>query len=88
VTDPSGIEAQGESGFVVRLRGDGREAASWSRLSHGLREELGLAVDDGEPVRRTAPSLLSHRDVADSPHTVEVEDVVAGHPGHLDAVRG
>jgi hypothetical protein len=70
VTDPFVIAAQGESGFVVRLRGDGREAESWCRLGPWPREELRLAVDDEEPVRRTVRCLPGHRDVADSPDIV------------------
>ena len=88
MTDPFEIEAQGESEFVVRLRGDGEEAESWSRLSPGLREELGLEVAEEELVRRTARFLLRHQDVADSPDIAEIEDVVAGYPDYLDAVRG
>ena len=88
MTDPFEIEAQGESEFVVRLRGDGDEAESWFRLSPGLREELGLDVDDEELVRRTVRFLLRHQEVADFPSIVEVEDVVAGYPDYLDAVRG
>ena len=88
MTDPFEIEAQGESEFVVRLRGDGDEAESWFRLSPGLREELGLDVDDEELVRRTVRFLLRHQDVADFPDIVEIEDVVAGYPDYLGAVRG
>ncbi len=88
MADPFVIAALGESGSVVRLHGDGGGAESWCRLGPWLRGELGPAVDDEEPVRRTVRCLPSHRDVADSPDVVEVEDVVAGHPGHLDAVRG
>jgi hypothetical protein len=88
MTDPFEIEAQGESGFVVRLRGDGGGTESWSRLSPGLREELGLEVAEQELVRRTVRFLLRHQDVADVPDIVEIEDVVAGYPDHLDAVRG
>lgn len=88
MTDPFEIEAQGESEFVVRLRGDGEEAESWFRLSPGLREELGLEVAEEELVRRTVRFLLRHQDVADFPDIVEIEDVVAGYPDHLDAVRG
>ena len=82
------IEAQGESEFVVRLRGDGEDTESWFRLSPGLREELGLEVDDEELVRRTVRFLLGHQDAADFPDIVEIEDVVAGYPDYLDAVRG
>lgn len=88
MTDPFEIEAQGESEFVVRLRGDGEEAESWFRLSPGLREELGLEVAEEELVRRTVRFLLRHQDVADFPDIVEIEDVVAGYPDYLDAVRG
>jgi hypothetical protein len=88
MTDPVRIEAQGESEFVVRLRGDGGEVESWFRLSPGLREELGLDVADEELVRRTVRFLLGHQDVADFPDVVEIEDVVAGYPDYLDAVRG
>ena len=88
MSDPFEIEAQGESEFVVRLRGDGDEAQSWVRLSPGLREELDLEVDDEELVRRTVRFLLRHQDVADFPDIVEIEDVVAGYPDYLDAVRG
>ena len=88
MTDPFQIEAQGESEFVVRLRGDGEETESWVRLSPGLREELGLEVDDEELVRRTVRFLLGHQDAADFPDIVEIEDVVAGYPDYLDAVRG
>lgn len=87
MTDPFEIEAQGESEFVVRLRGEG-ETGSWFRLSPGLREELGLDVDDEELVRRTVRFLLGHQDAADFPDIVEIEDVVAGYPDYLDAVRG
>jgi hypothetical protein len=87
MTDPFEIEAQGESEFVVRLRGDGEETESWVRLSPGLREELGLEVDD-EELRRTVRFLLGHQEVADFPDIVEIEDVVAGYPDYLDAVRG
>ena len=87
MTDPFEIEAQGESEFVVRLRGDGEEAESWFRLSPGLREELGLEVAEEELVRRTV-RFLRHQDVADFPDIVKIEDVVAGYPDHLDAVRG
>ena len=41
-----------------------------------------------ELVRRTVRFLLRHQDVADIPDIVEIEDVVAGYPDHLDAVRG
>ena len=89
MTDPFQIEAQGESEYVVRLRGDGEtETESWFRLSPGLREELGLEVDDEELVRRTVRFLLGHQDAADFPDIVEIEDVVAGYPDYLDAVRG
>ncbi len=88
MTDPFQIEAQGESEYVVRLRGDGEETESWFRLSPGLREELGLEVDDEELVRRTVRFLLEHQDAADFPDIVEIEDVVAGYPDYLDAVRG
>jgi hypothetical protein len=88
MTDPFEIEAQGESEFVVRLRGDGGGTESRSRLSPGLREELGLEVAEQELVRRTVRFLLRHQDVADVPDIVEIEDVVAGYPDHLDAVRG
>jgi hypothetical protein len=88
MTDPFEIEAQGESEFVVRLRGDGGEAESWFRLSPGLRDELGVDVDDEELVRRTVRFLLGHQDVADFPDIVEIEDVVAGYPDYRDAVRG
>jgi hypothetical protein len=88
MTDPFQIEAQGESEYVVRLRGNGEEIESWFRLSPGLREELGLEVDDEELVRRTVRFLLGHQDAADFPDIVEIEDVVAGYPDYLDAVRG
>ena len=88
MTDPFEIEAQGESEFVVRLRGDGEDTESWFRLSLGLREELGLQVDDEELVRRTVRFLLGHQDAADFPDIVEVEDVIASYPDYLDAVRG
>ena len=89
MTDPFGIETQGESEFLVRLRGDGGETESWSRLSPGLREELGLDVDDEELVRQTVRFLLRHQDAADFPDIVEVEDVAAAYPDYyLDAVRG
>ena len=88
MTDPFEIEPQGESEFVVRLRGDGVETQSWFRLSPGLREELGLDVDDEELVRRTVRFLLGHQDAADFPDIVEVEDVAAAYPDYLDAVRG
>ena len=88
MTDPFQIEAQGESEYVVRLRGNGEEIESWFRLSPGLREELGLEVDDEELVRRTVRFLLDHQDAADFPDIVEIEDVVAGYPDYLDAVRG
>ena len=88
MTDPFQIEAQGESEYVVRLRGNGEETESWFRLSPGLREELGLEVDDEELVRRTVRFLLEHQDAADFPDIVEIEDVVAGYPDYLDAVRG
>jgi hypothetical protein len=89
MTDPFQIEAQGESEYVVRLRGDGEETGteSWFRLSPGLREELGLEVDDEELVRRTVRFLLGHQEAADFPDIVEIEDVVAGYPDYLDAVR-
>ena len=90
MTDPFQIEAQGESEYVVRLRGDGEETEteSWFRLSPGLREELGLEVDDEELVRRTVRFLLGHQDAADFPDIVEIEDVVAAYPDYLDTVRG
>ena len=88
MTDPFQIEAQGESEYVMRLRGNGEEIESWFRLSPGLREELGLEVDDEELVRRTVRFLLGHQDAADFPDIVEIEDVVAGYPDYLDAVRG
>jgi hypothetical protein len=88
MTDPFEIEMQGESEFLVRLRGDGAETESWFRLSPGLREELGLDVDDEELVRRTVTFLLGHQDAADFPDIVEVEDVAAAYPDYLDAVRG
>ena len=88
MSDPFEIEAQGGSEFVGRLRGDGAETGSWFRLGPGLREELGPEVDDEELVRRTVRFLLRHHDVADVPGIVEIEDVVAGCPDHLDAVRG
>ena len=87
MTDPFEIEAQGESEYAVRLRGDGVEAESWFRLSPGLREELDLDVDDEELVRRTVRFLLGHQDVADFPDIVEIEDVAAAYPDYLDAVR-
>ena len=80
MSDPFEIEAQGGSEFVARLRGDGAETGSWFRL--------GPEVDDEELVRRTVRFLLRHHDVADVPGIVEIEDVVAGCPDHLDAVRG
>jgi hypothetical protein len=88
MTDPFEIEAQGDSEFVVRLRGNGEEAESWFRISPGLREQLGLEVDDEELVRRTIRFLLRHQDVADFPEIVEIEDVVASYPDYLAAVRG
>ena len=88
MSDPFEIEPQGESEFVVRLRGDGVETQSWFRLSPGLREELDLDVDDEELVRRTVRFLLGHQDAADFPDIVEVEDVAAAYPDYLDAVRG
>ena len=88
MTDPFEIETQGESEFVVRLRDAGAETESWFRLSPGLREELGLDVDDEELVRRTVRFLLGHQDAADFPDIVEVEDVAAAYPDYLDAVRG
>ena len=90
MTDPFQIEAQGESEYLVRLRADREETEteSWFRLSPGLREELGLEVDDEELVRRTVRFLLGHQDAADFPDIVEIEDVVAGYPDYLDAVRG
>jgi hypothetical protein len=88
MTDPFEIETQGESEFLVRLRDDGAETESWFRLSPGLREELGLDVDDEELVRRTVRFLLGHQDAADFPDIVEVEDVAAAYPDYLDAVRG
>ena len=88
MTDPFQIEAQGESEYVVRLRGNGEEIESWFRLSPGLREELGLEVDDEGLVRRTVRFLLGHQDAADFPDSVEIEDVVAAYPDYLDAVRG
>ena len=88
MTDPFQIEAQGESEYVVRLRGNGEEIESWFRLSPGLREELGLEVDDEELVRRTVRFLLGHQDAADFPDIVEIEDVVAAYPDYLDTVRG
>jgi hypothetical protein len=88
MTDPFQIEAQGESEYVVRLRGNGEEIESWFRLSPGLGEELGLEVDDEELVRRTVRFLLGHQDAADFPDIVEIEDVVAGYPDYLDALRG
>ena len=88
MSDPFEIQAQGESEFVVRLRGDGAERESWFRLSPGLREELGLEVDDEELVRRTVRFLLGHQDAADFPDIVEIEDVASAYPGYLDAVRG
>ena len=90
MTDPFQIEAQGESEYVVRLRSDGEETEteSWFRLSPGLREELGLEVAEQELVRRTVRFLLGHQDAADFPDIVEIEDVVAGYPDYLDAVRG
>ena len=88
MTDPFEIEPQGESEFVVRLRGDGVETQSWFRLSPGLREELDLDVDDEELVRRTVRFLLGHQDAADFPDIVEVEDVASAYPDYLDAVRG
>jgi hypothetical protein len=45
-------------------------------------------VDDEELVRRTVRFLLGHQDVADFPDIVEIEDVAAGYPDYLDAVRG
>jgi hypothetical protein len=72
----------------VRLRGDDGQRESWFRLSPGMQDELGLELDDEELVRRTVRFLLGHQEVADLPDTVEVEDVVAGYPDHLDAVRG
>ncbi|MGR6963501.1 hypothetical protein ACU610_03450 [Geodermatophilus sp. URMC 61] len=87
MTDPLEIEAQGESEFLVRLRGDGGETESWFRLTPELREELDLDVDDEELVRRTVHFLLGHQDVADFPDIVEIEDVAAAYPDYLDAVR-
>src|SRR5918997_1554867 len=84
MTDPFEIEAQGESEFVVRLRGDGEETESWFRLSPGLREELGLEVDDEELVRRTVRFLLGHQEADDFPDIVEIEDVVARDALELD----
>ncbi len=88
MTDPFEIETQGESEFLVRLRGDDGQTESWFRLSPGLRDELGLDVDDEELVRRTVRFLLGHQDAADFPDIVEVEDVAAAYPDYLDAVRG
>ncbi len=88
MTDPFQIEPQGESEFLVRLRGDDGETESWFRLSPGLRDELGLELDDEELVRRTVRFLLGHQDAADFPDIVEVEDVAAAYPDYLDAVRG
>ena len=88
MTAPFEIQAQGESEFVVRLRGDGGERESWFRISPELREELGLEVGDEELVRRTVRFLLGHQEVADFPDIVEVEDVIASYPDYLDAVRG
>jgi hypothetical protein len=88
MTDPFEIEPQGGSEFLVRLRGDGAETEAWFRISPGLREQLGLDVDDEELVRRTVRFLLGHQDAADFPDIVEVEDVAAAYPDYLDAVRG
>ncbi len=88
MTDPFRIEPQGESEFLVRLHGDDGETESWFRLSPGLRDELGLELDDEELVRRTVRFLLGHQDAADFPDIVEVEDVASAYPGYLDAVRG
>ena len=84
MTDPFQIEAQGESEFVVRLRGDGEETESWFRLSPGLREELGLEVDDEELVRRTVRFLLGHQDAADFPDIVEIEDVISSYDDYVE----
>ncbi len=88
MTDPFEIEPQGESEFLVRLRGDDAERESWFRLSPGMQDELGLELDDEELVRRTVRFLLGHQDAADFPDIVEVEDVAAAYPDYLDAVRG
>ncbi len=80
--------AQGKSEFVVRLHGDGGGTGSWSRLSPGAPRGARPRSDDEDLVRRTVRSLLGHQDAADSSDVVEIEDVVAGYPDHLDAVRG
>ena len=87
MSGPLEFEAQGESDFVVRLRGDGGETEVWFRLGPGLRDELALEVDDEELIRRTVRFLLRHQGVADFPGIVVIDDVVAGYPDHLDAVR-
>ncbi len=81
------IEPQGEYEFLVRLRGGDGETESWFRLSPGLRDELGLELDDAELVRRTVRCLVGRQDVADFPDIVEIE-VVAGYPDYLDTVCG
>ena len=88
MTDPFRIEPQGKPEFLVRLHGGDGETESWFWLSPGLRDELGLELDDEELVRRTVRFLLGHQDAADFPDIVEVEDVAAAYPDYLDAVRG
>ena len=61
MTDPFEIETQGESEFLVRLRGDDGQTESWFRLGPGLRDGLGLDVDDEELVRLTAPGAPGNR---------------------------
>ncbi|RFU20569.1 hypothetical protein [Geodermatophilus marinus] len=88
MTDVLAIEPQGEHQFVVRMSRREETAESWSNLSPGILDDLGVREDDEEVlVRRTVAYLLEHQDVADFPDVVELEDVVATYADYLDVIR-
>ncbi|RBY82525.1 hypothetical protein DQ238_04375 [Geodermatophilus sp. TF02-6] len=85
MSEPFGIEAQGDHQYVVRLRGEVEEVESWVELSPDLLDRIGVAEDDEEAVvRHTVRFLLRHQDVPDFPRIVDLEDVIASYPDYLD----
>jgi hypothetical protein len=88
MTDPMGIESQGNHEYLVRLSDGGEVVESWFRLAPEVLAELDLGeVDETTVVRRTADFLLRHQGVADFPTVVELEDVLASYDDYAAALR-